>query len=185
MDKCCICGKPLKKDTHVGRKTLSDKRTCSRKHYYERLRREGHWNKGLKWEDMYDPSLLGIMRARVEAKGKYHFNTNRPRIDVLLKNLLDNPNRTEEENKEIQEMFSNAPKETLKYLMDNMEPRKEKLYQLKAHKKYGRKCAVCEKVLGQIDVHHKDGNRKNNDLSNLIVLCPKHHREAHKNMRIA
>jgi len=43
------------------------------------------------------------------------------------------------------------------------------------HKK---ECVVCgeSKVL---DVHHYDGNRKNNSVENLIPLCPTHHRYMH------
>ena len=40
------------------------------------------------------------------------------------------------------------------------------------------KCAVCgfDKI---VELHHKDRNRKNNNISNLIPLCPNHHRMAH------
>ena len=47
-------------------------------------------------------------------------------------------------------------------------------YRKRALNKYGRVCEVCgyngiEEIL---EVHHIDGNRRNGDLSNLIVLCP-------------
>ncbi len=32
-----------------------------------------------------------------------------------------------------------------------------------------------------VDVHHIDGNHDNNDLSNLIPLCPNHHKLVHMN----
>lgn len=41
-------------------------------------------------------------------------------------------------------------------------------------------CAMCEKK-GR-DVHHKDGDPYNNDPSNLIRLCSKHHRREHVRM---
>jgi hypothetical protein len=44
----------------------------------------------------------------------------------------------------------------------------------------GRKCEECgiEEWLGKpinLEVHHKDGNRMNNDLNNLVLLCPNCH----------
>ena len=54
----------------------------------------------------------------------------------------------------------------------------EGIYRAKALQYYGSACTVCgyniERVL---EVHHRDGNRKNNDIANLDVLCPTHHTE--------
>lgn len=47
-------------------------------------------------------------------------------------------------------------------------------YRERAIEKYGRKCELCEWDK-TIEVHHIDGNRENNDLKNLIVLCPNCH----------
>lgn len=53
-------------------------------------------------------------------------------------------------------------------------------YRLKALQHYGAKCAVCDYAIEQVlHVHHRDEDRSNNKLSNLIVLCPTHHVEAH------
>lgn len=50
-----------------------------------------------------------------------------------------------------------------------------------AYEKWGTACVICgyDRV---INVHHIDKNRKNNDISNLIVLCPNHHAEAHRGL---
>ena len=45
---------------------------------------------------------------------------------------------------------------------------------------FGHKCVVCQ-YEEDVDVHHIDGNRLNNALENLTVLCPNHHRVVHKN----
>ena len=50
-------------------------------------------------------------------------------------------------------------------------------YRDKAFLKFPHKCAVCgydedERIL---QVHHKDENHNNNDISNLIILCPNCH----------
>lgn len=43
---------------------------------------------------------------------------------------------------------------------------------------YGSFCRVCNYSIEAIlEVHHIDGNRKNNKLENLMVLCPTHHKE--------
>ena len=52
------------------------------------------------------------------------------------------------------------------------------LYREKALSFYGKKCNQCESTFN-IEVHHKDQNRKNNDIHNLEVLCFKCHKSAH------
>lgn len=49
---------------------------------------------------------------------------------------------------------------------------------------FDHKCYNCQKKewLGQpipIELHHKDGNRTNNNLTNLIILCPNCHALTH------
>lgn len=44
-------------------------------------------------------------------------------------------------------------------------------------------CSECPARTRLIHVHHKDGNRGNNDPSNLEVLCPKCHGHAHRKPR--
>lgn len=54
-------------------------------------------------------------------------------------------------------------------------------YRQKAFDTYEHKCAICdfdpkdEEYL--LDVHHIDSDRENNDISNLIILCPLCHRK--------
>lgn len=52
-------------------------------------------------------------------------------------------------------------------------------YRKKCIDRHGHKCAVCgfEDV---IHVHHIDENRDNNNIDNLIPLCPNHHYLIHK-----
>lgn len=42
---------------------------------------------------------------------------------------------------------------------------------------YRKECAICG--FEYSDVHHLDGNHNNNEPSNLISLCPNHHRMVH------
>ena len=44
------------------------------------------------------------------------------------------------------------------------------------------KCVVCEENL-MLDVHHLDGNKKNNKPENLIPLCATHHNYWHSNYK--
>jgi hypothetical protein len=57
-------------------------------------------------------------------------------------------------------------------------------YRGKAFNYYGAKCSVCgydtEIVL---QVHHRNGNRNNNEIENLDVLCPTHHVEYQTGIR--
>jgi hypothetical protein len=52
------------------------------------------------------------------------------------------------------------------------------VYSNRAKKEYGCKCSHCgyNEFEQGLEVHHIDGNRKNNELSNLIVLCALCHR---------
>lgn len=55
-------------------------------------------------------------------------------------------------------------------------------YKNMALKHYGNSCMLCgkeDKRPKMIHVHHKDGNRNNNNLCNLEVLCSKCHRSKH------
>ena len=51
-------------------------------------------------------------------------------------------------------------------------------YRKDAINHYGARCEICHySVLKVLEVHHIDGNRTNNELNNLIVVCPTHHKE--------
>lgn len=55
------------------------------------------------------------------------------------------------------------------------------VYRDRALKYYGNKCRSCNynKNINILQVHHIDGNRKNNRISNLEVLCPNCHITLH------
>lgn len=60
------------------------------------------------------------------------------------------------------------------------------MYRDKALVHYGTACDECD-IAGQdtnlIEVHHRDGDRKNNDVLNLRVLCRPCHRALHARLR--
>jgi hypothetical protein len=47
-----------------------------------------------------------------------------------------------------------------------------------AYKRVTQTCAICGFDI-VVELHHLDNNHKNNELSNLIGLCPNHHKMAH------
>lgn len=52
------------------------------------------------------------------------------------------------------------------------------LYRKRALEFYGPFCKVCGySIVNVLEVHHIDGNRRNNKMENLMVLCPTHHVE--------
>jgi hypothetical protein len=64
-----------------------------------------------------------------------------------------------------------SPRDKVKY---------QKGLKLRLLKKRGRKCERCDYDKYEIlQVHHKDRNRKNNDLKNLELICPNCHYEEH------
>lgn len=46
------------------------------------------------------------------------------------------------------------------------------------------KCGFIPEFIGQLDVHHKDCNHKNNNLDNLQILCANCHRLVHYEIRV-
>ncbi len=54
-------------------------------------------------------------------------------------------------------------------------------YKGRAFLYYGEECERCGVIL-KLHVHHRDGNRKNNDIKNLQVLCCKCHVRLHNNI---
>lgn len=52
-------------------------------------------------------------------------------------------------------------------------------YRELAFRTYEHKCACCDwhEDIRILEVHHIDGDRENNDISNLVILCPNCHRK--------
>lgn len=174
--KCALCGKSIK-DKHPARK---GNKFCCREHWQQFINENGTWNKNKKWDEMYNVETLHALKNRSASIGKNHFNYGRNRPDMLKKNLLNNPSRTVEINKKIQEEYDRNPEKTIKHLLKQSTPKKEIAYQRKAFEKYGRRCKMCGTQKGQIDIHHIDGNHRNNDIKNLTVLCASCHGITHK-----
>lgn len=53
-----------------------------------------------------------------------------------------------------------------------------KEYPLKIYKKKTKQCFICN-FSAIVELHHLDGNHKNNQPNNLIGLCPNHHKMIH------
>ena len=174
--KCVVCGEEFK-DTHPGR---TGNKFCCREHFKEYKKIHGCGNKGKTWEETYSPETLKFMKERISQKGKEHHNYGLKRMDTTLRNLINNPKRKKEVNDRLKEIFSNNPKRAIKMMLENIGTNKIYAYQRKAYEEYGKKCSICGQIEGQIDVHHKDKNRKNNKLENLNVLCASCHRRLHK-----
>lgn len=61
---------------------------------------------------------------------------------------------------------------------------KKSVYRSLALKHYGPSCKVCGyDNASVVQVHHRDKDRENNELENLVVLCPTCHVEVHKGFR--
>jgi 5-methylcytosine-specific restriction endonuclease McrA len=52
---------------------------------------------------------------------------------------------------------------------------------IRALERAGFQCESCgyDKIRGVLEIHHIDGDRSNNKMSNLSVLCPTCHKEEH------
>jgi len=56
-------------------------------------------------------------------------------------------------------------------------------YRQKAIEEYGERCNICESTRN-IRVHHIDGDRDNNELGNLLVVCTPCHADIHTPERV-
>lgn len=57
-------------------------------------------------------------------------------------------------------------------------------YRQRALNHYGASCKVCGyNIEPCLEVHHVDGNRRHNQVENLMVLCPTHHTEIENGVR--
>jgi len=53
-------------------------------------------------------------------------------------------------------------------------------YRRRALETYEPQCKICSYgIEAVLNVHHIDEDRKNNEIENLVVLCPTHHKEVH------
>jgi len=169
LAKCELCGKEFT-DTHSGRKSL---KFCCREHFRQYKKKHGTWNTGKKWSEMYSPELCVKMDKRVHSKGEEHFNYNRKRADLLIRNLVMNPSFSKEKINEIRNLvLEKGPEEAIDELAKKAVPDK-RIYQRIARESLGENCLNCGKTKEemQIGVHHIDKNRKNNNPFNLCVLC--------------
>ena len=176
MVKCLVCEIEFQ-DDHPSRK---GNKFCCREHFIKYKKIHGCGNKGKKWNETYSEETLKFMKERISKKGKEHFNYGKKRVDVLMRNLLSNPNKTKEYKEKLQIMFKENPNKTIDFLIKQMLPNKVYAYQRIAYETYGKICSKCGETEGQIDVHHKDENRKNNKIINLMVFCAPCHAKFHK-----
>lgn len=57
-------------------------------------------------------------------------------------------------------------------------------YRTRALEFYGEACTICGySIVIVLEVHHRDGDRSNNVIENLDVLCPNHHKEFETGVR--
>ena len=106
--------------------------------------------------------------------------SNHPRYGKFGK---DNPmygfRHTEETKKKIKDKITKLHND-VDYRMVNLYTKNSDKYRKIAIDYYGAKCEWCGTDYNFLEVHHLDGNRSNNDISNLCVLCRDcHYTKAH------
>ncbi len=77
---------------------------------------------------------------------------------------------------------ANKLREGIKYKIGSPKDKvkSQRALKLRLLKERGRKCEKCDYSKYQIlEVHHKNRNRKNNELENLELICPNCHAEEH------
>ena len=77
---------------------------------------------------------------------------------------------------------ANINRTGIKYKINSQKSKVKSQQALKVRllKERGKKCERCNYIKYQIlEVHHKDRSRENNDLENLLLICPNCHAEEH------
>ena len=96
---------------------------------------------------------------------------------TTYRNLTNNPAKRPDVRRKISE--NHAPVPWLdQYRFNNYKGLMVKSYRTKAFRFYGRKCMRCGSE-DRLEVHHKDRDRSNNELSNLEVVCFSCHQQEH------
>lgn len=124
------------------------------------------------------------VRKREIEKGKGKFCSIS--CGTTFRNLTNNPAKCPKVRKKISEnhanvsgknnpMYGRRGKSAPGYI-DGRNSFKGESYRKKALANFEHECVLCgEDNLEELHVHHKDGNRNNNKLKNLAILCVKCH----------
>jgi len=102
----------------------------------------------------------------IQFKKGHKLNLGKKRPDVTLRNLVNNPMK----NTVSQEKSSDTHKVHGRWVGRS-----------KAFRYKKEICEVC-KSQSNLEVHHIDKNRENNELTNLLVLCKKCHQKIHNRL---
>lgn len=96
---------------------------------------------------------------------------------TTYRNIHNNPAKDPEVRKKISQNHAPVPW-LIENRYDNYKGIDIQNYRKKAFRFYGKRCNRCGSE-ERIEVHHKDRDRKNNDLNNLEVLCKSCHVSEH------
>lgn len=105
---------------------------------------------------------------RQKSKESYYRNQE-DRIERSRKWRLENPEKAKAQSQAYYSKPENKERKR-KYMETYLRPWREHL------KDSCERCNFVAKERRQLDIHHKDGNKNNNDPSNLETLCPPCHR---------
>lgn len=102
---------------------------------------------------------------------------------TTYRNLTDNPSKRPEVRKKISDNhafpYALAPYWKFGKENPNYKPNAKSTYRKRALEFYGDTCQRCESDC-DIQVHHVDRDRANNELNNLEVLCQRCHQKEHE-----
>ena len=135
---------------------------------------------------IYLPEDLEIKLKNLRDKSRNYYYTHKEYFkDYGVKNRLKNKDKLREYFKEL----SKTP-ERKEYKRNQWKKHKEKYLKIRVKKSYGldfedykkmvSKCPLCGFNKYPCDIHHKDKNKKNNNINNLIGLCPSCHMGIHR-----
>lgn len=122
-------------------------------------------------------------------KYKLSDELRRKRSENMYKNPMWRHKVTEEEREKMRQAkygntYASKWNSDMDYHMAHLVTKSSPQYRKDAFEHYGAVCEYCGSTYNFFDVHHIDGNRDNNDISNLCVLCRHcHHNVAHKALR--
>lgn len=129
-------------------------------------------------KDVYNLKIKNKLTGPKKNKGKINSS-------IKLKTTLEHKFLTLKGWKELKDIKKGEYVCILRKSIGNKKPRKDcttihgrKNFRNKAFYEYQYKCVFCDWDKGSLDVNHIEGSRfTNNNVENLVFMCPNHHRE--------
>ena len=177
--KCKICGDVFYvRPCYEKRYSSCSKPEC--RHKRRSIAPQAFKNGHKSSEETIKKQQQSIKKNKIKFPEKWERIKEKMRQATIKRNKTNNPSWDKEtikkRSRKVKEEGTYAGKKNPRYINGDYMIDGYKMYRIKALEYYGVKCQVCGDLREVVlDVHHKDKNRKNCNIDNLMVLCKNCH----------